>query len=180
MPRQQATAGATIRFAVGECTLGSVLVAASDTGVCAITLGDDPDRLARDVRDRFPHADVAPGGPNLDAEVAAAVGLVEHPAAGLGLPLDIRGTAFQLRVWQALRDIPVGTTATYTDIAASIGRPTAARAVATACAANRVAVAIPCHRVVRADESPSGYRWGLERKAELMRRERADSPAPGG
>jgi AraC family transcriptional regulator of adaptative response/methylated-DNA-[protein]-cysteine methyltransferase len=164
--------GTAIRFAVGECSLGSILVAASDKGVCAIFLGDDPDALARDLQDRFPMARVVAGDPTFDHWVAQAVGLVEQPALGLGLPLDIRGTAFQMRVWAALRQIPPGSTASYSEIAARIGQPKVARAVARACAANPLAVAIPCHRVVRTDESLSGYRWGVQRKAELLRRER--------
>lgn len=165
-------AGLTIRFAVGECSLGSILVAASEQGICAIFLGDDPNELARHLQDRFPKAQLV--GPNADFEhwVAAVVGLVESPAASVELPLDIRGTAFQRRVWEALRQIPLGSTASYTEIAARIGQPTAARAVATACAANPIAIIIPCHRVVRTDESLSGYRWGVQRKAELLRRER--------
>jgi AraC family transcriptional regulator, regulatory protein of adaptative response / methylated-DNA-[protein]-cysteine methyltransferase len=165
--------GATIRFAVGECSLGSVLVAASEKGVCAIMLGDDPDSLVRDLQDRFPNAEVGGADPTFDRWVAEVVGLVEKPGFALDLPLDIRGTAFQLRVWEALRKIPPGATASYAEIAQRIGQPTAARAVARACAANPIAVAIPCHRVVRTDESLSGYRWGVERKAELLKREGA-------
>jgi AraC family transcriptional regulator, regulatory protein of adaptative response / methylated-DNA-[protein]-cysteine methyltransferase len=166
--------GVTIRFSVGECSLGSILVAASDKGVCAILLGDDPDALARDLQDRFSNARVDGGDATLDRWVAKAVGLVERPALGLDLPLDIRGTAFQLRVWKALREIPPGSTASYSEIAEQIGQPKAARAVGQACAANPIAVAIPCHRVVRTDESVSGYRWGVDRKAELLRRERVE------
>lgn len=165
-------AGASIRFAVGECSLGSILVAASDKGVCAIFLGDDPNALARDLQDRFPEAHLTGGDDAFDRWVAQVVGLVEDPAAGLALPLDIRGTAFQIRVWEALRKIPFGSTASYAEIAERIGRPAATRAVAQACAANPLAVAIPCHRVVRSDQALSGYRWGVERKAELLRRER--------
>ena len=163
--------GATIRFAVADCSLGSVLVAATDKGLCAIFLGDDPDVLARDLQDRFCEAQIMGGDETFDKWVAAAVGLVERPALGLDLPLDIRGTAFQQRVWQALRQIPPGSTATYTEIAKRIGQPTATRAVAQACGANPIAIAIPCHRVIRTDESLSGYRWGVERKAELLKRE---------
>jgi AraC family transcriptional regulator of adaptative response/methylated-DNA-[protein]-cysteine methyltransferase len=168
-------AGTTIRFAVGQCSLGAVLVAATEVGVCTIALGDDPDRLVRELQDRFPKAALAGGDAGFERWVAAVVGLVERPAAGLDpeLPLDIRGTAFQLRVWQALRAIPPGTTASYAEIARRIGRPGASRAVAAACAANPVAVAIPCHRVVRTDGSLSGYRWGVQRKAALLERERA-------
>jgi AraC family transcriptional regulator of adaptative response/methylated-DNA-[protein]-cysteine methyltransferase len=163
--------GAVIRFAVGECSLGSVLVAASEKGVCAILLGDDPDALARDLQDRFSKARFVGGDAAFDRSVALAVALVERPALGLDLPLDIRGTAFQLRVWEALRRIPPGSTASYSEIARLIGKPKGARAVATACAANPLAIAIPCHRVVRTDASLSGYRWGVQRKAELLRRE---------
>jgi AraC family transcriptional regulator of adaptative response/methylated-DNA-[protein]-cysteine methyltransferase len=164
--------GAAIGFAVGECSLGSVLVAATDKGVCAILLGDDPDLLVRDLQDRFAKADIVPGGETFDRWVSAAVGLVENPALGIDLPLDIRGTVFQLRVWEALRSIPPGSTASYTEIAKRIGQPKAARAVARACSANPIAVAIPCHRVVAKDKSLSGYRWGVERKAELLKREK--------
>ena len=163
----------TIRFAVGQSSLGSVLVAASETGVCAILLGDDPEFLTRDLHGRFPGVTLTPGDGDFVAWVADAVALVEKPALGLGLPLDIRGTAFQVRVWEALRQIPAGETVNYTQIAERIGRPTAARAVAQACGANPLAVVIPCHRVIRTDESLSGYRWGVARKAELLKRERA-------
>lgn len=160
-----------IRFAIGECALGSILVAQSDRGVCAITLGDDPDALARDLQDRFPKARLVGSDAGFEALVATVVGFVEAPALGLDLPLDLRGTAFQLRVWQALREIPAGTTASYSEIAERIGAPKSVRAVAKACGANTLAVAIPCHRVVRSDGSLSGYRWGVERKGALLRRE---------
>jgi AraC family transcriptional regulator of adaptative response/methylated-DNA-[protein]-cysteine methyltransferase len=165
--------GAEIRFAVGECWLGSILVAATDKGVCAIMLGDDPDALARDLQDRFPNARLIGGDQEFERLVARVVGYVEAPGTGLDLPLDVRGTAFQQRVWQALRAIPPGSTATYTDIAKRIGRPKSVRAVARACATNAVAVAIPCHRVVRTDGSLSGYRWGVQRKRALLDREKA-------
>jgi AraC family transcriptional regulator of adaptative response/methylated-DNA-[protein]-cysteine methyltransferase len=164
--------GISIRFAIGESGLGPILVAASDKGVCAILLGDDPDELARDLQDRFPNARLIGGDADFERLVARVVGLVENPSAGLELPLDIRGTAFQQKVWEALRQIPAGSTASYAEIAARIGRPKAVRAVAKACGANPVAVAIPCHRVVRTDGSLSGYRWGVDRKGELLRRER--------
>jgi AraC family transcriptional regulator of adaptative response/methylated-DNA-[protein]-cysteine methyltransferase len=164
---------AEIRFAVGECSLGSILVARSTKGVCAILLGDNADALVRDLQDRFPRATLVGGDANFERTVAAVIGFVEHPAIGLDLPLDVRGTAFQQRVWQALRQIPVGSTATYTEIAARIGAPKAVRAVAQACAGNALAVAIPCHRVVRTDGSLSGYRWGVERKKDLLKREGA-------
>jgi AraC family transcriptional regulator of adaptative response/methylated-DNA-[protein]-cysteine methyltransferase len=163
--------GASIRFAIGESWLGSILVAASEKGVCAILLGDDPDELARDLQDRFPNAQLLGGDADFERLVARVVGFVEAPSIGLDLPLDIRGTAFQHRVWEALRQIPAGSTATYAEIAERIGQPRSVRAVAGACAANAIAVAIPCHRVVRTDGSLSGYRWGVERKAKLLRRE---------
>jgi AraC family transcriptional regulator, regulatory protein of adaptative response / methylated-DNA-[protein]-cysteine methyltransferase len=173
-PREYRFGGAnqTIKFAVGECSLGSILVAQSEKGVCAILLGDDPDELARDLQDRFPRATLLGGDVEFEKLVAMVVGLVEAPRAGLQLPLDVRGTAFQRRVWQALREIPPGTTATYTDIARRIGMPNAVRAVAQACGANAIAVAVPCHRVIRTDGSLSGYRWGVERKRALLDRER--------
>jgi AraC family transcriptional regulator, regulatory protein of adaptative response / methylated-DNA-[protein]-cysteine methyltransferase len=160
-----------LRFAVGQCSLGAILVASSAKGVAAILIGDDPDALARDLQDRFPNATLIGGDAAFEAQVARIVGFVEAPHLGLDLPLDVRGTAFQQRVWQALRDIPPGATATYTDIAACIGTPTAVRAVAGACAANTLAVAIPCHRVIRHDGALSGYRWGVERKRDLLARE---------
>ena len=161
-----------IRFAIGQCALGSILVARSDKGVCAILIGDEPDELARDLQDRFPKANLIGGDGSFEQLVARVVGLVESPALGFDLPLDVRGTAFQQRVWQALQDIPAGQTASYTDIAQRIGAPKAVRAVAQACAANAIAVAIPCHRVVRNDGALSGYRWGVERKRALLDRER--------
>ncbi len=164
-------ANAEIRFAVGECSLGSILVARSDRGVCAISLGDDPDALARELQDRFPRATLVGGDAEFEATVAAVVGFVESPRLGLDLPLDVQGTAFQQRVWQALREIPAGRTASYTEIARRIGAPRAVRAVAHACATNHLAVAIPCHRVVRNDGGLSGYRWGVERKRALLERE---------
>jgi AraC family transcriptional regulator of adaptative response/methylated-DNA-[protein]-cysteine methyltransferase len=160
-----------IRFAVGECVLGSILVARSDRGVCAILLGDDPDALARDLQDQFPKATLIGGDADFERLVARVVGFVEAPNVGLDLPLDVRGTAFQQRVWQALREIPAGATASYSDVAKRIGAPRAVRAVARACASNKLAVAIPCHRVIRNDGSLSGYRWGVERKRELLKRE---------
>ncbi|WP_104903246.1 bifunctional DNA-binding transcriptional regulator/O6-methylguanine-DNA methyltransferase Ada [Pseudomonas sp. LH1G9] len=161
-----------IRFAVGQCSLGAILVAQSHRGVCAILLGDEPDTLVRDLQDQFPKAELLGADPAFEQLVAQVVGLIEAPALGLDLPLDLRGTAFQERVWQALRDIPVGSTASYAQIAERIGAPTAFRAVAQACGANRLAVAIPCHRVVRSNGELSGYRWGVERKRQLLERER--------
>lgn len=164
--------GAAIRFAVGQCSLGAILVASTEKGICAIAFGDDPDTLVRDLQDRFPKAELVGGDPAFEATVARVVGLVEAPGQGLNLPLDIRGTAFQQRVWQALRAIPAGHTASYAEIAVAIGAASSVRAVAQACASNTIAVAIPCHRVVRSDGALSGYRWGVERKAALLRRER--------
>lgn len=160
-----------LRFAVGQCSLGAIIVAASDKGIAAVLLGDDPGDLVRDLQDRFPKATLTGGNRTFERMVAKVVGLVDAPAAGLDLPLDIRGTAFQHRVWQALRAIPPGETATYRDIANRIGMPKAIRAVAAACAANKLAVAIPCHRVVRSDGTLSGYRWGVARKRALLDRE---------
>ncbi|MEO6597385.1 MAG: bifunctional DNA-binding transcriptional regulator/O6-methylguanine-DNA methyltransferase Ada [Planctomycetota bacterium] len=160
-----------LTFAVGQCSLGAILVASSATGVAAILLGDDPEPLVRDLQDRFPRARLIGGDAAYEQLVAQVVGLVEAPAHGLALPLDVRGTAFQQRVWLALREIPAGETQTYSSIAQKIGAPRSVRAVAGACAANAHAVAIPCHRVVRHDGGLSGYRWGVERKRELIDRE---------
>ena len=165
--------GNVIRFAVGECSLGSILVAATDKGVCAIEFGDDPDALVHALQDRFPKAQIVGGDHTFEQLVAKVVGFIEAPAQGLDLPLDIRGTAFQKRVWNAIRDIPAGATASYAELARRIGRPSASRAVAQACASNTIAVAIPCHRVVRRDGGLSGYRWGVERKEALLTRETA-------
>lgn len=160
-----------IRFAIAQCSLGAILVASSAKGVVAILLGDDANALAQDLQDRFPKAHLVGGDADYDRLVARVVGLVEAPRLGLDLPLDVRGTAFQQRVWQALRAIPAGHTASYRDIAEQIGAPKSVRAVAGACAANKLAVAIPCHRVVRNDGALSGYAWGVERKRDLLLRE---------
>jgi len=164
-------ANTEIRFAIGECSLGSILVASSERGVCSILLGDDPDELLKDLQDRFPRASLIGGDAEFEHLVAKVVGFVEAPRLGLDLPLDVRGTAFQQRVWQALREIPPGGTASYTEIAKRIGSPKAIRGVANACAANALAVVIPCHRVVRSDGGVSGYRWGVERKLALLNKE---------
>ena len=166
-------ANTTIHFALGECSLGSILVAKSDRGVCAVLLGDDPQQLARDLQDQFPRAEIIGDESGYEALIAQVVGLIDNPKAGLDLPLDIRGTAFQHRVWTALQQIPAGATASYTEIANRIGMPKAFRAVAQACGANMIAVAIPCHRVVRTDGGLSGYRWGVERKRALLKKEAA-------
>jgi AraC family transcriptional regulator of adaptative response/methylated-DNA-[protein]-cysteine methyltransferase len=175
-PRQYRAGGADARieFAIARTSLGALLVACSERGVCAIALGDDPQALLHELQDRFPRAELVGGAAGFEALVAQVVGLIEQPGIGIELPLDLRGTAFQQRVWQALRQIPAGQTASYADIAARIGSPTSVRAVARACAANTLAVAIPCHRVIRSDGALSGYRWGVERKRELLSRERAD------
>lgn len=164
-------ANVEIRFAIGICSLGNILVARSVRGVCAILLGDDPAILVHDLQDRFPVAHLMGADAGFEQLVSKVLDFIEAPKLGLDLPLDIRGTAFQQRVWQALREIPAGQTASYTDIARRIGAPKAARAVAGACAANPLAVAIPCHRVVRSDGGLSGYRWGVERKRALLKRE---------
>ena len=167
-------AGVTMQFAVGSCSLGRILVARTSKGVCAILLGDDDGSLTRELRGRFPRATLQEGDPTFAQTVRTVIAFVEAPAVGLDLPLDVRGTAFQHRVWQALQTIPPGATASYGDIAARLGTPAAARAVARACATNPLAVAIPCHRVVRADGAISGYRWGVDRKRRLLQRERAE------
>ena len=174
-PQEYKAGGANnlIRFAVGQCSLGAILVAQSQRGVCAILLGDEPDTLVRDLQDQFPNAELLGADRDFEQLIAQVVGFIEAPALGLDLPLDLRGTAFQERVWQALRDIPVGSTASYAQIAQRIGAPTAFRAVAQACGANHLAVAIPCHRVVRSDGALSGYRWGVARKQVLLEREGA-------
>ena len=163
---------ATIRFAIGQCSLGTVLVAATEHGVCTISLGDDPEELLHELQDRFPKADLVGGDRDFEQLVARVIGLVERPGrGGADLPLDIRGTAFQQRVWAALLRIPAGKTLSYAELARHLGMPKAVRAVASACAANHIAVAIPCHRVVRNDGAVSGYRWGIARKKALLARE---------
>ena len=172
-PTQYRSGGANeeIRFAVGQCSVGAILVASSKKGVASILLGSDPDELVRKLQDRFPKAKVIGADGDYEALVARVVGFVEAPRLGLDLPLDVRGTAFQQRVWRALREIPAGQTVSYLEIARRIGAPKATRAVAGACAANKLAVAIPCHRVVRNDGSLSGYAWGVGRKRALLDRE---------
>ena len=165
-------AGSVIRFAIGACSLGAILVASTAQGICAILIDDDPDFLVRDLQDRFPRAELIGAEPEYEQVVSRVVGMVERPEIGLDLPLDVRGTAFQQRVWQVLRGIPAGRTVSYAELAELVGSPKGARAVAGACAANALAVAIPCHRVVRNDGTISGYRWGVDRKAALLDRER--------
>lgn len=179
-PKQYAKGGvdAQIHFAIAESILGSLLVANSSKGVCAISLGNDPETLLRELQDRFPRADLVGCDQNFESIVATVVGFIETPALTLDLPLDIQGTVFQQKVWQALREIPYGTTVTYSELAKRIGAPNAVRAVASACAANALAVVIPCHRVIRQDGSLSGYRWGIERKKALIEKEAAATAVP--
>jgi AraC family transcriptional regulator, regulatory protein of adaptative response / methylated-DNA-[protein]-cysteine methyltransferase len=174
-PTQYRAGGANeeIRFAVGESSLGAILVASSKQGVASILLGNDPDELVRNLQDRFPKAELIGADRQYESLVARVIGFIEAPGLGLDLPLDVRGTAFQQRVWQALQEIPVGRTLSYAEVARRIGAPKAVRAVAGACAANNLAVAIPCHRVVRNDGALSGYAWGVERKRRLLDREAA-------
>jgi AraC family transcriptional regulator of adaptative response/methylated-DNA-[protein]-cysteine methyltransferase len=165
------SAAGDIQFAISPCSLGTVLMAQTERGVCAILLGDNAEVLTRDLKRRFSQARVSPGGKAVERAAAQVAAFVDAPTRGLKLPLDPQGTAFQRRTWQALRRIPAGRTASYAEIARKIGAPTAMRAVAQACAANPLAVAIPCHRVVRRDGGLSGYRWGVERKRALLSRE---------
>jgi AraC family transcriptional regulator of adaptative response/methylated-DNA-[protein]-cysteine methyltransferase len=160
-----------IRFAIGDYSLGSILVAKSERGICSVLMGDDPRLLVSDLHEQFPKTELIGNQGGQDDLLAKVVGLMEKPGVGLDLPLDIRGTAFQQRVWKALQQIPLGSTASYGDIARLIGRPRAVRAVARACGANSLAVAIPCHRVIKNDGSLSGYRFGADRKRALLERE---------
>jgi AraC family transcriptional regulator of adaptative response/methylated-DNA-[protein]-cysteine methyltransferase len=171
-------AGEEIRFAVGQSSLGAILVASSAKGVVSILIGDEPDALVRALQDRFSKADLIGGDASYEALVSQVVGFVEAPALGLDLPLDVRGTAFQQRVWQALRDVASGQTVSYTELARRISAPKSVRAVAGACAQNTIALAIPCHRVIRTDGTLSGYRWGIERKRRLLARETGTDPIP--
>jgi AraC family transcriptional regulator, regulatory protein of adaptative response / methylated-DNA-[protein]-cysteine methyltransferase len=176
-PSQYRAGGANedTKFAVGQTSLGAILVASTKKGVAAILLGEDPEELVQDLQDRFPKAHLIGADTDYEALVARVVGFVEAPKIGLNLPLDVRGTAFQERVWKALQGIPAGATVSYAEIARRIGAPKSVRAVAGACAANNLAVAIPCHRVVRNDGALSGYAWGVERKRALIDREAAQS-----
>lgn len=168
--------GMAVWFAIGRCSLGDILVAESPRGICAILLGDSPQALIESLQDHFPHAQLLGNDADFEYRVATVVGFVDQPAAELNLPLDIRGTAFQQRVWRALRTIPPGETLSYSQVAERIGSPKAVRAVAGACAANLLAVAIPCHRVVKNDGNISGYRWGVARKKSLLEKEQLPQP----
>ncbi|RMG66777.1 MAG: bifunctional DNA-binding transcriptional regulator/O6-methylguanine-DNA methyltransferase Ada [Calditrichaeota bacterium] len=163
--------GETIHYGTARCSLGWVIVAATTRGVCQIEFGDDPTLLPEKVRQQFPHATIVEAGPDFAGLLEKVVDLIESPGQPVELPLHIQGTAFQERVWQALRDVRPGETVSYAELARRLGRPGAARAVAQACAANKLAVVVPCHRAVRSDGTPGGYRWGLERKLQLLRRE---------
>ncbi|GAA5494134.1 bifunctional transcriptional activator/DNA repair enzyme Ada [Rubritalea halochordaticola] len=164
--------GEVIRFAVGECSLGAVLVASSEKGICALFLGDDPQELVHDLEKRFGKAVLLGGEKDYEEIVAKVVGFIESPSQKFDLPLDLRGSVFQMKVWKALAGIKYGETVSYAELAQRVGMPKATRAVASACGANPVSVVIPCHRVVRADGSLSGYRWGVERKKRLLDGER--------
>jgi AraC family transcriptional regulator, regulatory protein of adaptative response / methylated-DNA-[protein]-cysteine methyltransferase len=178
MKRNSARDAREIRWGTGRSQLGWVLVASSGRGVCAILLGDTREQVEREARARFPESRRTPANAETAAAVAAAIRIVERPSEAFGRELDPRGTPFQRRVWQALREVPPGSTTTYSELAARIGAPRSARAVGTACGANPVAVAIPCHRARRGDGSLAGYRWGLGRKRELLRREEAAAAEP--
>lgn len=177
-PTQFRSGGANsqVHFAIGQCSLGAILVAMSPRGVVAITLGDNPAPLIEDFQERYPAASLIAGDAAFESHIATIIAYVEAPTLGLDLPLDIQGTAFQLRVWQALQQIPIGATRTYSEIAIAIGAPKSARAVARACASNKIALAIPCHRVIRQDGGISGYRWGVERKRAILTREASSHP----
>lgn len=160
-------------FSSAECVLGTVLVARSDRGVCAILLGDDAGLLARDLQQRFPRASLREAGPELAPLLAKVASFLAAPALGLDVPLDLRGTAFEQSVWRAVQEIPAGSTASYAEVARRLGPHVSAKDVGEACAANPLAVAIPCHRVVRTDGALAGYAWGVGRKRALLRREGA-------
>jgi O-6-methylguanine DNA methyltransferase len=161
----------TLSYATGECALGQVLVARSDKGVCAILIGDDDKELGADLAARFPDATLVANDAVVHDDLAKVIRFMEKPVEGLHLTLDMRGTPFQRRVWEKLRTIPAGKTVTYMELARQVGPQTSPRAVGSACAANPIALAIPCHRVVRGDGDLAGYRWGIERKRELIRKE---------
>jgi len=165
----QPTIDGPLRYAMGACWLGSLLVTATNRGICAISLGSSPSQLLSDLQVQFPDQELLGGDTKVENWVVRVVGFLEEPGQSLDLPLAVQGTAFQRRVWDALRTIPFGSTVTYMELANRIGAPSAVRAVASACAANQIAIAIPCHRVVRSDGSLSGFRWGVDRKAGLLK-----------
>jgi len=167
-------AGEHIRYAIAPCALGWIVVAATRKGICAIEFGDGPQMLAERVRTRFPQAEFEPPDDAFDRWLVRLLTYIEQPRGVLDLPLDVQGTVLQRRVWQALQAIPAGQTISYGELAEHLGQPKAHRAVAHACAANPVAVAIPCHRAVRADGRLTGFRWGIARKAALLRREKKE------
>jgi AraC family transcriptional regulator of adaptative response/methylated-DNA-[protein]-cysteine methyltransferase len=169
-------AGELIRYSVSKCPLGYLLVAATDKGVCSIILGDVPEPMVQDLQSQFPKANLERGGKVFSEWIKQVVRFINEPAKGLGLPLDVRGTAFQQRVWTALSKIPIGTTKSYTQIASEIGAPKSIRAVARAIASNRLALAIPCHRVIRASGDLCGFRWGVKRKQKLLESEKVKIP----
>jgi O-6-methylguanine DNA methyltransferase len=169
----EVTLSKDITFATCECVLGQVLVARGAVGVCAILIGSDPENLEGDLAARFPGSTLIANEPRLRDDLSKVARFLETPSEGIDLALDMRGTPFQRRVWDALRAIPAGTTVTYTELARRIGGPRWTRAVASACAANPIALAIPCHRVIRSDGALSGYRWGVERKRMLLNKEAA-------
>lgn len=170
-PDQLTANGTTIRYAIESCALGYVLVAMTRRGLCSVMLDDSPLALVDALQDEYPAATITPDDEDLHEPMSAVLRYLDGDAARIDLPLDIQATAFQWRVWEALRAIPYGVTRTYTDIAREIGSPAAVRAVASACAANQVALVIPCHRVIRGDGTLGGYKWGLERKRSLLERE---------
>lgn len=171
-PQKSTRTTETIHWATGRCSLGLAFVAATDAGVCAIMLGDEPAALVTDLQRRFPKAKLVQADREFDATVTKVVALADRPQSKIDFALDLRGTAFQIRVWQKLREIPCGETATYSELARRIGHPRATRAVARACAENKIAIIIPCHRVIGRDGSLTGYRWGVARKAKLLEAER--------
>jgi AraC family transcriptional regulator of adaptative response/methylated-DNA-[protein]-cysteine methyltransferase len=172
-PDMEQTDDRTIRFTAGPCAMGWLLAAMRGNRLCAVLIGDDEPALRDDLRRLFPRAILNPAGHALDLTLRRIEAAIDNPARGLDLPLDLRGTPFQQRVWTALRGIPTGQTRSYAEVARAIGAPKAVRAVAAACAANTLAVVVPCHRVVRSDGSLSGYRWGVARKRWLLERERS-------
>jgi AraC family transcriptional regulator, regulatory protein of adaptative response / methylated-DNA-[protein]-cysteine methyltransferase len=182
-PREAGRPAEEIRFAVGQSSLGSILVGFSEKGVVSILIREDPDHVVEDLQDRFPKALLVRGSRDDERVLRRVIDFVEEPTHDLDLPLDVRGTAFQQRVWQAVREIPAGRTTTYTDVAGRIGAPNAVRAVGNACSANNLAVAVPCHRVLHKDGSPTGgNHWSngrqramLEREAEAVSRKRPTS-----